>query len=188
MSYHEIRTRMFAAEYDAKLAELQVEGDRALARFVRLTDRDETLKATDPELDEEGLSWADRKFGKAVNGRRRRVSYGIKIRHTLKGDCHDYREDLARSKKEFMADPTTPRNWNPKKGDPQAHVDGPGAVKKLIDKRKREGWVERNETWDDLERAIPTSDVPEVDRDSEEILRECEDRAIAEVKRGGVSE
>lgn len=46
-----------------------------------------------------------------------------KVRHTLKGDCRDYRDDLA-------AYP----------GDPEAQVDGPRAVQKLVDKRKRQGW------------------------------------------------
>ena len=43
----------------------------------------------------------------------------------MKGDMHDYREDMARFP-----------------GDPQAYVDGPTAVRKLRDRRLREGWVE----------------------------------------------
>lgn len=50
-------------------------------------------------------------------------SAGFKLRHGMKGDMRDYRDDLAR----FV-------------GDPEAHVDGPRALKKLIDKRKRQGW------------------------------------------------
>lgn len=46
----------------------------------------------------------------------------VRIRHTMKGDMSDYREDLARFP-----------------GDPQAFVDGPRALKRLIDQRKREG-------------------------------------------------
>jgi predicted nucleic acid-binding Zn ribbon protein len=46
----------------------------------------------------------------------------MKVRHVLKGDCRDYREDLARFP-----------------NDPEAFVDGPRALKKLLDKRKREG-------------------------------------------------
>lgn len=49
----------------------------------------------------------------------------FQFRHGMKGDCHDYREDMARF----------PR-------DPQAYVDGPAAVRKLRDRRLREGWVE----------------------------------------------
>jgi len=47
------------------------------------------------------------------------------IRHSLKGDMREYREDLARFSR-----------------DPEAFCDGPTAVKKLIDKRKRQGWTE----------------------------------------------
>lgn len=48
------------------------------------------------------------------------------IRHGMKGDMQDYREDLARFP-----------------GDPEAFVDGPRALSKLMDKRKREGCILR---------------------------------------------
>lgn len=67
-------------------------------------------------------SWADEKFG----CRRDRLPK-IKIRHGLRGDCHDYRDDLARFP-----------------GDPQAYTDGPRAVKRLLDQRLREGWTIRD--------------------------------------------
>lgn len=48
---------------------------------------------------------------------------GMKIGHSLRNDGRDYREDLARFP-----------------GDPQAMVDGPRALQKLKDQRRREGW------------------------------------------------
>lgn len=68
------------------------------------------------------LSWADRRFGCAKCGKRK--CRKAKIRFTQRHDYKDYREDLARFP-----------------GDPEAYVDSPTAVNKLIDKRKRDGWV-----------------------------------------------
>lgn len=73
------------------------------------------------------------------------------IRHSMKGDCRDYRDDLAR----FA-------------GDPQAYVDGPRSLQKLIDQRKREGW-QFNQTF-----AAPSE--PKF-RSSEEVVREAFQRA-----------
>lgn len=53
-----------------------------------------------------------------------RAALRFSLRHGMKGDCRDYRDDLAR----FA-------------GDPQAYVDGPRALQKLKDQRQREGWV-----------------------------------------------
>lgn len=50
-----------------------------------------------------------------------------KFGQTLKNDGLDYREDLSRFP-----------------GDPEALVDGPRALKKLKDKRQREGWQFRS--------------------------------------------
>lgn len=47
----------------------------------------------------------------------------VRIRHGMRGDMQDYREDLARFP-----------------NDPEAFVDGPRALEKLKDKRKRAGW------------------------------------------------
>ena len=50
----------------------------------------------------------------------------VRVRYALRGTGHDYREDLARFP-----------------NDPEAYVDGPTAVRKLLDKRKRQGWEVR---------------------------------------------
>lgn len=47
----------------------------------------------------------------------------MKIGQSLKNDGYDYREDLARFP-----------------NDPEACVDGPAALRKLKDKRQRQGW------------------------------------------------
>ena len=56
----------------------------------------------------------------------------FQFRHGMKGDMRDYREDLARFP-----------------GDPEAYVDGPRAVQKLWDKRRRQGWTRREVNVDD---------------------------------------
>lgn len=75
------------------------------------------------------------------------------IRHSMRGTMHDYRDDLAR----FV-------------GDPEAYVDGPRALQRLIDKRKRQGW-EIKKGFD-----APTSPT---ERSSESIVREAFERAKA---------
>lgn len=86
-----------------------------------------------------------------------RAIVGIKFRfrHGMKGDCHDYRDDLAR----YV-------------GDPEAYVDGPRSLQKLIDKRKRAGWTV-TKGFD-----APTS-APTSMRSSEEVVREAYERAAA---------
>jgi hypothetical protein len=79
----------------------------------------------------------------------------IKIPFGLRGDCQDYRDDLARFP-----------------GDPEARVDGPAAVQRLIDKRKREGW-QFHESWAAAADAKPTVER----KTSEEIAREAYERA-----------
>lgn len=75
-----------------------------------------------PECDKGHVqSWADQKFGCADCGKRKVQSFTM--RHSMKGDMRDYREDLARFP-----------------NDPEAYVDGPTSLSKLKDKRKREGW------------------------------------------------
>lgn len=53
----------------------------------------------------------------------RRFVPGVIVKRNSRGDMRDYREDLARFP-----------------NDPEALVDGPTALRKLKDKRKREGW------------------------------------------------
>ena len=72
------------------------------------------------------MSWISERFGYPDENGHRRTSFGIFLRHGMKDEnWSEYREDLARFP-----------------GDPQAYCDGPSAKKKLIDQRKREGWVE----------------------------------------------
>jgi hypothetical protein len=80
----------------------------------------------------------------------------IKFRHGMKGDCRDYRDDLAR----FA-------------GDPEAYVDGPAALQKLIDKRKRQGWQMSR----DFSSAL--GEGPNPDQTTEEMAREAYERARA---------
>lgn len=79
----------------------------------------------------------------------------FKIRHGLKGDCRDYREDLARFPK-----------------DPQAYTDGPASVQKLKDQRLREGW-QFHESYD------AALKPPEDTIDSHQFVREAYERARA---------
>lgn len=76
------------------------------------------------------------------------------FRHGMKGTMHDYRDDLARFP-----------------GDPQAYVDGPRAVQKLIDQRKREGW----QFHKDYSQAL--GDGPKSPKTGEQIAREAFERA-----------
>lgn len=85
----------------------------------------------------------------------RRVIQSVKFRfrHGMKGDCRDYRDDLAR----FA-------------GDPEAYVDGPRSLQKLIDKRKREGW--------EIKKGFDAPSEPKL-RSSQEVVREAYERAAA---------
>lgn len=83
----------------------------------------------------------------------------IRIRHAMRGDMRDYREDLARFP-----------------NDPEALVDGPTALRKLKDRRKRQGW--------DLQplRSAPGEAVlPVEEPSSAQIVRESYDEARREV-------
>ena len=95
------------------------------------------------------LSFTDERFGCPVNGRRPRTPR-FKIRHGMKGDMRDYREDLARFP-----------------NDPEAYVDGPRAVQKLWDKRQRQGWTRRE---------ITSNPKP---KSPEQVAREAYERAKA---------
>jgi predicted nucleic acid-binding Zn ribbon protein len=77
----------------------------------------------------------------------------FRLRHGMKGDMRDYREDLSRFS-----------------NDPEAYVDGPRALKNLIEKRKREGWQ--------MSTARVTPTIP-THRPSEEVVREAYRRAEA---------
>jgi hypothetical protein len=79
----------------------------------------------------------------------------LKVAQSLK-DGIDYREDLARSPKDRPIDPATGK---PMLKDPEAFVSGPHSLRRLIDKRKRQGWRQRKESWDDIERTIPDEKV-----------------------------
>lgn len=96
-------------------------------------------------------SWADQRFGCFECGLRKVQTFSL--RHGMRGDMRDYREDLAR----FPC-------------DPEALVDGPRALSKLKDKRKREGWEFQKERQ--TEPSIKK-------RTSDEIVREAVQRAKA---------
>lgn len=81
-----------------------------------------------------------------------------KIRHALKRtDCVDYREDLARFP-----------------NDPEAWVDGPQSLQKLIDKRKRAGWEMKP-----VSEASRPHKPPEVD--GEKLVRDSYEEALKQV-------
>lgn len=91
----------------------------------------------------------------------------VKVRRSLQGADgigSDYREDLARFP-----------------GDPEAFVTGPTSLRRLIDKRKRQGWRQREETWDDLERKVSSTTVPGGDLDGEKLVMDAYNEALAEV-------
>lgn len=86
----------------------------------------------------------------------------VRIPRALRGADglgNDYRDDMARPMHEVLADPSTPRGWNPKNGDPQAYVSGPRSLQRLVDRRQREGWKLRGEAWDDIERRLPKTEA-----------------------------
>lgn len=77
-------------------------------------------------MSDDDPNWISKRFGYPDKNGKRKTSFGIHLRHGMKDEnwC-EYREDLARFP-----------------GDPQAYCNGPRAKQKLIDQRKREGWVE----------------------------------------------
>jgi hypothetical protein len=79
------------------------------------------------------------------------------------GHGHDYRDDLA-------AYP----------GDPAACIDGPRALRRLIDRRKREGWV-RGESYADIAASLKHTDPEPID---EKLILEDVREARAIVARG----
>lgn len=83
---------------------------------------------------------------RAITSRR----VGIKVKRSWN---HDYREDLARF----------PR-------DPEAFVDGPKSLQKLIDKRKADGWT--------ISKQLEEHKPPKP-RDTQEVMREAYQRAKA---------
>lgn len=87
------------------------------------------------------------------------------IRHGMRGDMRDYREDLAR----FA-------------GDPRAFVDGPRSLQKLIDQTKREGADVR--PLSEAAAGAPPS-VEDEDEESENLLAEAEAEARQEIAEEG---
>lgn len=85
----------------------------------------------------------------------RRVIQAVatQMRHSMKGTMNDYRDDLAR----FA-------------GDPEAYVDGPRSLQKLIDKRQRQGWQ--------ISRKFDAPAEPKL-RPAEDVAREAFERAKA---------
>lgn len=91
---------------------------------------------------------------------------GIRISRALQGEDgqgRDYRDDLA-------AYP----------GDPDAWVDGPRSLRRLVDRRQREGW-ERGESYADIAASLKHTDPPPLD--GHELLDDVR-AARAEVARG----
>ena len=82
----------------------------------------------------------------------------IRIAQSLKEGV-DYREDLARYP-----------------GDPQAYVSGPVTLRRLVDQRKREGWVE-GPPLDEIDRG---GDAPDSGVDSMAIVKQAYQEAKAE--------
>lgn len=79
------------------------------------------------------------------------------------GQGHDYRDDLAA-----------------RPGDPDAWVDGPRALRRLIDRRKREGWVP-GESYADIAASLKNTDPEPID---EKLILEDVREARAIVARG----
>tara|TARA_E500000331_G_scaffold192847_1_gene185314 strand:- start:3537 stop:3902 length:366 start_codon:yes stop_codon:yes gene_type:complete len=108
--------------------------------------------------DDNDPNWISKRFGYPDKNGKRRTKFGIKLRHGMTDEgWSEYRSDLARFP-----------------GDPQAYVDGPAAKQKLIDQRKREGWVE-GPSFSDV--AANFAKQPEVN--SEAMVREAYARAEA---------
>ena len=100
-----------------------------------------------------GCPWCGKRVYRAMG----RVNF--QFRHGMKGDMRDYREDLARFP-----------------NDPEAFVDGPTAVRKLLDKRKREGWVEGC-GWDVLHDTDQGAAVKETPEGGRALIEECFEEA-----------
>lgn len=84
----------------------------------------------------------------------------IRVRHGMRGDMRDYREDLARFP-----------------NDPEALVDGPRALQRLMDKRKRQGW----EIMPLSAAGTGEASVSGAEPSSEQILRKAYQEAVREV-------
>ena len=108
----------------------------------------------------EGESWDE------LKARHRKLTFGkvakvpaLRFKRSWK---REYREDLAR----FPS-------------DPQANVTGPLALRRLVEQRKREGWVPSSRShadmWDDTTKQEDTGTKAE----SEAIVRKC----LAEAKK-----
>lgn len=84
----------------------------------------------------------------------------IKAKH--RAGFVDYREDLARFR-----------------GDPQAFVNSPQQVDRLVEKRKREGWRVRDEDWGDMASTLPSGSLDEAPAISEEEDRQLIEKSYA---------
>lgn len=103
-------------------------------------------------------SWADRKFGCPGPDGKRRMVCRPKFERALRV-THEYRADLARFP-----------------GDPQAKVDGPRALAKLIDQRKREGWILGKPG--DFSSALNTRELPSNKALAEEAFKRAKARGF----------
>ena len=107
------------------------------------------------------MSWVTDRFGLPNKRGRRKVLHKRPIiRWGLRDENWvDYRDDMARFP-----------------GDPEAMVNGPTSVKKLIDKRKRQGWIE-GLPFNEMQPKTEDMELPKVN--SEEFVREAYRRAEA---------
>lgn len=87
------------------------------------------------------------------------------MRHGMRGDMRDYREDLARFR-----------------GDPRAFVEGPRSLQKLIDQTKREGADVR--PLSEAAGGAPPS-VEDEEEGSDNLLAEAEAEARQEIAEEG---
>ena len=109
--------------------------------------------------DDKDPNWISKRFGYPDKNGIRRTRFAIKLRHGMKDEnWSEYRSDLARFP-----------------NDPQAYVSGPSAKKKLIDQRRREGWVE-GPSFSEVGSKINST---EKKVDSEAMVREAYRRAEA---------
>lgn len=110
-------------------------------------------------------SWADLKFGCVdLKTGVRELRQGVRIKGRV-----EYREDLARSQVEIAKDPAArAQGWRPGQRDPQAFVDSQTAVRRLVDQRKREGWVVDPDLYS---KALRGYEEPVVN--SEDMIREA---------------
>jgi hypothetical protein len=109
--------------------------------------------------DDNDPNWISKRFGYPDKNGKRRTTFGIKLRHGMTDEgWSEYRSDLARFP-----------------GDPQAYVSGPRAKQKLIDQRKREGWIE-GPSYSEVGSKINST---EKKVDSEAMVREAYRRAEA---------